>query len=173
MKKHPAFTPRELAADGLLAALLFVSQVSLAWIANVELVSLLLILYALVFRKHVWFILYVFVVLEGLFYGFGPWWFSYLYVWALLILAGFLFWKNKTPRPFGIALLSGTFGMLFGLFCAIPYLFAGGPGAALAWWTAGIPFDIVHGAGNFFLALILFQPLYRLLTALKHIQSQG
>lgn len=173
MKKRPAFTPRELAVDGLLAALLFVSQISLAWIANVELVSLLLILYALVFRKHVWFILYVFVMLEGLFYGFGLWWFSYLYVWDFLILALFLFWKNRTPGSFSIALLSGTFGMLFGLFCSVSYLFAGGPGAALAWWMAGIPFDIIHGAGNFFLALILFQPLYRLLTALKHIQSQG
>lgn len=169
MNKGTSLTSKELAVDGFLSAILLVSQVSLSWIANVELVSLLLILYALVFRKHVWFILYVFVVLEGLIYGFGLWWFSYLYVWIPLPAAVFLLWKDKPPKLFGAALLSGCFGLLFGLLCSVSYLFTGGPGAAFAWWSAGIPFDIVHGAGNFVLALVLFQPLYRLLTALKCI----
>ncbi|MEY8353334.1 hypothetical protein AALB39_08210 [Lachnospiraceae bacterium 54-53] len=171
MKGRPPMTTGELVRDALLSALLFVSQVSLSWLTNVELVSLLLILYTLVFKKHVWFILYVFVVLEGMFYGFGLWWFSYLYVWAILPCAVFLFFKNRSPGTFSISLLSGTFGMLFGLFCAISYLITGGPAAALAWWTAGIPFDIIHGAGNFLVALVLFQPLNRLFTSLKRIQS--
>ncbi|WP_349946802.1 hypothetical protein ABFV83_00310 [Lacrimispora sp. BS-2] len=171
MKNHPLFTTRELVLDALLSALLFVSQVSLSWLPNIELVSLLLILYTLVFRKHVWLILYVFVVLEGLVYGFGLWWFSYLYVWPILPAAVFLIYKNKTPKTFGISLVSGIFGMLFGLFCSGFYFLAGGPGAALTWWAAGIPYDIIHGTGNFFLSLILFQPLYRLLTSLKRGQS--
>lgn len=66
---------KELVRDAFLAAILLVLQVSLSWLPNVELVSLLLILYTLVFRRHVWFILYVFVILEGLIYGFGLWWF--------------------------------------------------------------------------------------------------
>ncbi|ADL05905.1 hypothetical protein [Lacrimispora saccharolytica] len=167
MKNHFLLTTRELVLDALLSALLFVSQAGLSWLPNVELVSLLLILYTLVFRKHVWLILYVFVVLEGLVYGFGPWWFSYLYVWPILPGAVFLIYKNKTPKPFGISLLSAIFGMLFGLFCSGFYLIAGGIGGALTWWTAGIPYDIVHGTSNFFLSLVLFQPLYRLLTTLK------
>lgn len=170
MKDRPHITTGELVSDALLSALLFVSQVSLSWLSNVELVSLLLILYTLVFRRHVWFILYVFVVLEGLVYGFGLWWFSYLYVWAILPASIFLIYKNRTPGLFGISLLSGMFGMLFGLFCTISYLITGGPGAALTWWTAGIPYDIVHGISNFILSLILFQPLYRLLTSLKRGQ---
>lgn len=169
MNKGTSLTSKELAVDGLLSAILLVSQVSLSWIANVELVSLLLILYALVFRKHVWLILYVFIVLEGLIYGFGLWWFSYLYVWIPLPAAAFLFWKDRPPKAIGIALLSGCFGLLFGLLCSVSYLITGGPGAAFAWWSAGIPFDIIHGAGNFVLSLVLFQPLYRLLTALKRI----
>lgn len=171
MKKRPLLTTKELVWDALLSALLFVSQVSLSWLSNVELVSLLLILYTLVFKKHVWIILYVFVVLEGLFYGFGLWWFPYLYVWAILPAAVFLLCKNRTPKPFGISLVSGIFGMLFGFFCSISYLITVGPAAAFAWWTAGIPFDIVHGTGNFLVSLVLFQPLYRLLTSFKHIQS--
>ena len=31
------------------------------------------------------------------------------------------------------------------------------------WWIAGIPFDLVHGISNLILALILFQPLRRIL----------
>lgn len=73
MKAFPRLTTGELVRDALLSAILFISQVSLAWISNVELVSLLLILYTLVFKKHVWLILYVFIALEGLVYGFGLW----------------------------------------------------------------------------------------------------
>lgn len=66
MKKQPLFPTRELVLDALLSALLFVSQVIFSSLPNIELVSLLLILYTLVFGKHVWLILYVFVALEGL-----------------------------------------------------------------------------------------------------------
>lgn len=169
MKPLPKLTTKELVRDALLSAILFVSQVSLAWISNVELVSLLLILYTLVFKKHVWLILYVFIVLEGLVYGFGLWWFSYLYVWPILPAAVFLFIRVTPPKPFVISILSGIFGMLFGLLCALSYLVLAGPGAAFVWWTAGIPFDIIHGIGNFTLSLILFSPLYRLLTVLNRI----
>ena len=159
---------KELVRDAFLAAILLVLQVSLSWLPNIELVSLLMILYTLVFRRHVWVILYVFVILEGLIYGFGLWWFSYLYVWAFLCTAVFLMrWTGK-PRTISAALLAGIFGMLFGLLCAVSYFFTGGPGAALAWWTAGIPFDIIHGISNFTVTLLLFEPLYHLLTRLKN-----
>lgn len=169
MKTVPKLTTKELVRDALLAAILFVSQVSLAWISNVELVSLLLILYTLVFKKHVWLILYVFIVLEGLVYGFGLWWFSYLYVWPILPAAVFLFVRTTQPKPLTISILSGIFGMLFGFLCALSYLVLAGPGAAFVWWTAGIPFDIIHGVGNFILSLILFSPLYQLLIKLNRI----
>ena len=119
-------------------------------------------------RRHVWFILYVFVILEGLIYGFGLWWFSYLYVWAILCGSVFLMGWNGKPRSISAALLAGIFGMLFGLLCAVSYFFTGGIGAAFAWWTAGIPFDIVHGISNFAVTLLLFDPLYRLLSRLKN-----
>ena len=49
-------------------------------------------------------------------------------------------------------------------FCAIPYFFIGAAGAtvmdglryAFAWWIAGIPWDFVHGAGNFCIMLVLY-----------------
>ncbi|WP_242974301.1 hypothetical protein [Lacrimispora amygdalina] len=170
MTSHRPMTTKRLVIDAFLCALLFISQVSLSWLPNVELVSLFLILYSLVFGRHVWIILYVFVLLEGLFWGIGMWWFSYLYVWALVPASVFLLYKKHCPSPVSAALLAGTFGMLFGLFSSLPAVLTGGLTAAFVWWTAGIPYDILHGMGNFIISLILFKPLYQLLTALKQHQ---
>ncbi len=170
MTSHRPMTTKNLVIDAFLCALLFISQVSLSWLPNVELVSLFLILYTLVFGRHVWIILYVFVLLEGLFWGIGMWWFSYLYVWALVPASVFLLYKKHCPSPVSAALLAGTFGMLFGLFSSLPAVLTGGLTAAFVWWTAGIPYDILHGMGNFIISLILFKPLYQLLTALKQHQ---
>ena len=92
-----------------------------SWLPNIELVSLLMILYTLVFRRHVWFILSrVPVILEGLIYGFGLWWFSYLYVWASCVQPCFSC-DGPENRGHSAALLAGIFGMLFGLLCAVSY----------------------------------------------------
>ncbi|MDW2799800.1 hypothetical protein RZO55_19680 [Clostridium boliviensis] len=170
MTSHRPMTTKRLVIDAFLCAILFISQVSLSWLPNVELVSLFLILYTLVFGRHVWIILYVFVLLEGLFWGIGMWWFSYLYVWALIPASVFLLYKKHCPSPVSAALLAGSFGMLFGLFSSLPAVLTGGLSAAFVWWTAGIPYDILHGMGNFIVSLILFKPLYQLLTALKQHQ---
>ena len=51
------------------------------------------------------------------------------------------------------------FGLLFGFLCAIPYIFTSGFAGAVAWWIAGIPWDIVHGISNFVIMLMLFGPI--------------
>ena len=53
------------------------------------------------------------------------------------------------------------------LLLALPYL-AGGPWAALSYWVAGIPFDLLHCAGNFVMALVLFQPCRKVLSRLMN-----
>ena len=63
-------------------------------------------------------------------------------------------------------MLSGLFGLLFGALCAPVYLFAGGPAFALSWWLSGIPYDLLHCAGNFVLALVLFVPLRKRMSRL-------
>ena len=62
--------------------------------------------------------------------------------------------------------LIDRFGSLDGALDALPYL-AGGPMAALSRWVAGIPFDLLHCAGNFVLALALERPLYQVLVRLR------
>lgn len=158
-------TARRIAEDGLFAAILFALQVALAFLPNVELVSLLVMLYARHLGRRVFPILFAFAVLEGLLYGFGIWWISYLYVWPILAWLSILLKKTQAP-VFSYGILSCFFGFGFGLLCSIPYM-AGGLGAAFAWWIAGIPFDLIHGISNLILALALFAPLSRVFSVLK------
>lgn len=151
---------KRVAVFGLCTALIFALQVALSVLPNVELVSLLVIVYARIFRFRAFYIIYLFVVLEGILYGFHLWWISYLYVWTLLALITILFHRVKSSVLW--AILSGTFGLCFGALCAIPYLFIGGPMAAVAYWINGIPFDIIHAVSNFILCLVLWKPLMRL-----------
>ena len=65
---------KDLILSGLFGALLLAVQVVLAPLPNVELVSLLVALYAIEFPRQIPGALAVFVLLEGLIYGFGIWW---------------------------------------------------------------------------------------------------
>ena len=42
-----------------------------------------------------------------------------------------------------------------------------------AMWTAGIPYDLTHCAGNFVFTLALYKPLYRVMEALLQQQKTG
>ena len=53
--------------------------------------------------------------------------------------------------------------MLFGVLCGIVDVFIGGFSYAVTKWVSGIPFDIAHCIGNFFIALVMFNPLRKLL----------
>lgn len=70
---------RSLCVMSMMGVVLVVSKEVLAFLPNLELVSLLTILFTLAFRQRVIGILAVFLLLEGLLYGFGQWWIMYLY----------------------------------------------------------------------------------------------
>jgi len=151
-------TTRELAVLAVCTAALFGLQLALAPLPNIEVVSLLIMLYTRWFRHRALWIVCVFAVLEGVFYGFGLWWVTYLYVWPLLWLTVTLLGKEAKPPLFWAA-VSGFYGLAFGFLCSFLYLAVGGVHTAAAWWLAGIPFDLVHSCGNFVLAMILYHPL--------------
>ena len=147
-----------------LGALTFALKVCMAFLPNIEPVSLMVMLFAVVFGWKGLYPTYVYVVLEILYFGLGTWNINYLYIWALLAVAAYFL--RKMESPLGWALLSGSFGMLFGALCAPVDVFIGGFGYAAAKWVSGIPFDVAHCAGNFVIALVLFKPLRALLGKL-------
>lgn len=158
-----------LCAMAMMGTVMVASKEALAYLPNVELVSLLTILFTLVFRRWVVGALGVFLLLECLLYGgFSLWTVMYLYVWPLLALLTWLFRWMK--RAWQWALLSGLFGLAFGTLCSLVYLPVGGIPMMAAWIVSGLSFDAVHGVGNFLLALLLYHPLRKALEQLeKHL----
>ena len=79
-----------LVLSGLMGALLVVSKQAMSGIPNVEPVTLLIILFALELPRETPGAVTVFLVLQGVLYGFGLWWAMYLYVWYLLAVLAWL-----------------------------------------------------------------------------------
>lgn len=155
---------RDIAVLGFLAAVLYASKAAMAWLPNIEPVSLLVMVYAAVLGWRALLPIYAYVLLEIFTWGFGYWSACYLYVWLVLAAAAWLF--RRMDAALGWAVLSGAFGLCFGALCALAYWAAGGWAFALSWWVSGIPFDVLHCAGNFVLALVLFRPCRRVLERL-------
>ena len=148
----------------LMGAFMVASQVALAALPNIHIVALLIIITTLCFSWRALFSVAIFVMLEGLIFGFGIWWISYIYIWALLVPVVILFRNNESAIIW--AVIAGMHGLFFGALTAIPYLFIGGWNMAVSYWIAGIPFDLVHCAGNFVVTLVLIKPLTKLIKTL-------
>lgn len=145
----------------ILAAMTFAAKYVMSFLPNIEPTSLMVMLFAVVFGKKWVYPVYLYVMLEILFYGINLWSINYLYVWAVLAIAAG--WMKDMKQPLAWALLSGVFGLLFGVLCGIVDVFIGGFSYAVTKWISGIPFDIAHCVGNFVMALILFVPMRKLL----------
>ena len=151
---------RELAVLAILGALCFALKLVMAVLPNIEPVTLILTLTTLVYGRKAFYTCYVYVLLEALVYGFGLWWFAYLYVWAILILL--ILPLRKRENYLLLTVVCTGFGLCFGGLCSLVYLVTGGPAMAFSWWIAGIPYDLLHAAGNAVMAALLLRPLHRL-----------
>jgi len=158
-------TLRQVALFGVLGALTFGAKVAMSSLPNIEPVSLMVMLFAVVFGRQCLYPVYLYVLMEVMLYGINLWNINYLYVWTVLALAAMA--MRRLHNPVWWALLSGAFGMAFGLLCTPVYMAIGGFDYGIRWWLSGIAFDIPHAIGNFVIALVLFAPLRKLLTNLN------
>lgn len=163
-------TIREITLFGVLGALTFGAKYGMAGLPNIEPVSLMVMLFGVTFGKKAVYPVYLYVVLEILFYGLGTWNIMYLYIWGILALAAYFL--RKMEQPLGWAVLSGAFGLLFGALCVPVDLAIGGWEYAVSKWVSGIPFDIAHCVGNFFMAMVLFVPVRKLMKRLHSGMKQ-
>ncbi len=148
---------KDIALIGIMAALLYAVQIALRLLPNIELVSFLTLLFFVYFGIRGLIASYVFVIIEGLTYGFGTWWLIYLYIWAVLYLFVRICRQNRSPLIW--ALILGLYGLLFGALSSIVYFFLLGPSGGLSFFLAGIPYDITHMIGNFLAGLLLTKPV--------------
>ena len=168
-KKKFQLTAYDIALMGMMVAVIEACKFVMASLPNIELTSFWLIIFTLMIGWKIVFVVPVFILIEGLIYGFGMWWVMYLYAWPMLVLLTWIFRKQDSVWVFSI--LSAAFGLCFGLLCAIPYFFIGfvdggilsGLIMAFNWWIAGIPFDITHGIANFILMFLLYRPMRELM----------
>ena len=74
---------RRVVLCALLAAMTMALKMAMAPLPNIEPVSLMILVCALVFGRQVFYVVFTYIFLEGLVFGFGLWWASYLYLWPL------------------------------------------------------------------------------------------
>ena len=158
-------TAYDIALTALMVAIIEVCKIAFMELPNIELTSFWLILFSKHFGKRVYTVVPIFILIEGVIFGFGIWWIMYLYAWPILILVTRIFKKNDDSLTW--AIISGVFGLLFGFMCSLPYLFMGGIQTAFSWWVAGIPWDLVHGAANFAVMMLLYKPLSKAIKGIE------
>lgn len=174
-KKKVPLSIYDIALIGMMTAVIEVCKVALMGLPNIELTTFWIIMFTLYFGNRVFYMIPVFILVEGSMFGIQLWWIMYLYMWPSLALITKLFKKSDSVWTF--SLLSGIYGLLFGFFCAIPYVVIGtvdgsilnGLYAGFTWWVAGIPWDMIHGAGNFVLMFVLYRPVRNIMNKLPNI----
>ena len=159
---RPKLTPLEISILALMGALIFGAKFALASLPNVNINAVLIILTTLFFGWRALYAVAIYVLLEGLVFGFQIWWFSYVFVWPLLVVVAMAFRKNDSALIW--AVIAALWGLLFGPLMYIPYFcILGGWKGYFAMWIAGIPYDLTHAAGNFVFTLVLYPPLHRVM----------
>lgn len=161
------FNVRKLVLLALFAASALALQVSLAFLPNVELVTLWFLLLACILTfKESLVVVFVFSTLEALVWGFGDWVIAYLWIWALWVVLVQAFKPLIKDNSHGWALLGAFYGFAFGFLFSIQHALMYGLDMGIVYWLRGISFDIVHAFSNYSLILILYKPLSKLLSSL-------
>ena len=150
---------RDIALIALISAIATAGKLALAFIPNVEIITLLFILYTTTLGlKRSLPAALVFTTTEVLLFGFGTWLLGYYIIWPLLILLTAILDK-KTDKEIFFALLAAVFGFASGLIFALVESLFYGYVFGFSYWLRGLPFDVVRGVSNFIIVLLLFKPL--------------
>lgn len=159
---------RDISYTALAAASLSAVKFALSWLANVELVTLLLVFYTLKLGKNKTFMACnVFIIVECFLYGFGVWVISYFIHWNFLVLVIWLMDKKGVKKSiyFALSALGTTF--LFGAqttFFEVLFYSANAEffsTFALRYFM-GITFFVTHMASAFLSVLFLLPPLLKI-----------
>ena len=162
----------EICTLSLMGALIFAAKFALASLPNININAVLIILTTVFFGWKALYSVGIYVMLEGLVFGFQIWWISYVFVWPLLVVAAMLLRKNDSALIW--AVVAAFWGLCFGPLMYIPYFcIMGGWKGYFAMWIAGIPYDLAHAAGNFVFTLVLYRPLSRVMKALLSKRNQA
>ncbi len=163
---------KEMVIFSMLGALMYSSKVIMEFLPNIHLLGMFTMVYTITYRKKALYPIYVYVLLNGIFVGFATWWIPYLYIWTVLWGVTMLLPKNIPVKfqPVLYSVVCAMHGLLFGTLYAPAQAILYGLSfkGMIAWIIAGLPWDAIHGLGNFF-AGFLIVPLVHILRELNKI----
>ncbi len=160
----------QIALFASFGTLMFLSDIAMEALPNIHLVGMFIVTFTVVYRAKALFPIYVYVLLNGIYFGFSAWWVPYLYVWVVLWAMAMLLPKRINPLAATVLYMavSGLHGLLFGILYAPSqvFLFFGGDwGMMIPWIVQGLPFDVIHCIGNAVTGILIL-PLVKALTEL-------
>lgn len=142
---------RETIIFALFGSMMFALRVVMAALPNIHPLGMLIMTFTVVYRWRALIPLYIYVTLEGIFFG-GVWWFPYLYIWTILWGITMLLPRKMKPSVAAVVypIVCGLFGLLFGVLYAPAQalMFGFTFKQTLAWIVTGLTFDAFHAAGN-------------------------
>ena len=169
MRSNTYLKLREMAVFAMLGTVMFCSKIIMEALPNIHLLGMLTMTYTIAFRKKALIPIYIYIMLNGLYAGFSLWWMPYLYIWTILWAITMLLPRNmpKKAKCVVYPIVCAVHGMLFGILYspAQALMFGLNFEQMIAWILSGLPWDLVHGIGNFFAGLLIF-PLAELLKRL-------
>ncbi len=168
-------TAREIAVFGMLGAVMFASKLLMEFAPNIHLLGTFIVAFTVVYRRKALYVIYTYVLLNGLFYGFAAWWIPYLYIWTVLWGAVMLLPKKmpKKIQPIVYMLVCAMHGFLFGTLYAPAQALLYGMNLkmTIAWIIAGLPWDCIHGISNFFCGILILPIISALRLAQKNMEK--
>lgn len=168
-------TIREIAIFGMLGSIMYASKFIMELLPNVHLLGVFTVAFTAVYRKKALYPIYTYVILNGIFCGFATWWIPYLYVWTVLWGAVMLLPSDmpKKIRPFAYMAVCAAHGFLFGTLYAPAQalLFGLSFQGMIAWITAGLPWDFLHGISNFLCGILITPIISVLKLAEKNMEK--
>ncbi len=153
----------------MLAVIMFCSKLLMEALPNIHLLGTLTMVYTLYLRRRALIPIYLYVFINGVYAGFDLWWMPYLYIWTILWGITMLLPKSM-PRKVAVWVypaVSAIHGLFYGVLYAPAQalLFHLNAEQTLVWIGAGLPFDLIHMAGNAVLGLLIL-PMLDLLKKL-------
>ncbi len=152
-----------------LAAISIVGRIYTVGIPNVQPSTTIIICVSLVFGIRFGLTLALITVFgSNLVLGFGPFIFMQLLAWGSVAIVSGLLGRVYKKVPFPILAAHSAFmGLFYGFMVSLNMLFIGDFFIFVAYYLAGIPFDIYHAVGNFLFFLVLAPVLLKLMEKEK------
>lgn len=159
---------KDITIIAVLATILFVQELALSLLPNIQLTVLFIVVYTKVFGlKNTVIIVIIHTLLDNLIWGFNILHFSAMLMgWLFIPLTLGSIFKN-VEKPIVLALLGIIYALIYSWSFAIAQLVFGFS-AFVAYLTGDILFEIILAASSFVTILWLYEPLSKVLLKLDN-----